>query len=201
MSLTEVWAPDQISKSIPVLFPQLQNAHVTSPIVPTWDSSRPWILVHKTKQNVGDRLSACSLCHRCVPLSKGGGGHPCLEVLGWETSSSSSHLSPVLQDPSSVIFRLKQLVDCLPGCQTHVCPNDQIRGSPPSPSFISLPCFNQHFFCSSFHHTFHQFCSKVLFQRQNTKRDGFSGWWDDSGGSGELLTEVSVALQFNYRAR
>lgn len=175
MSSTKVWAPDQISKSIHVfLFPQLQNAPVTSP-------------------RIGDWLSVCSLCHRCVPLSKGGGrshvfGSSVVRNFLWFFSSLPSPARSV------IIFGLKRLVDCLPGCQTHVSPNDQIRGSPPSHPFISLPCFNQHFFCSSFRHTFHQFCSNVLFQRQNTKRDGFSGWWEDSGGSGELLTEVSVAL-------
>lgn len=130
----------------------------------------------------GQALSMQFVSQMCPTVQRWGRSHV------FESSVVINFLWFLSSLPTSVIiFRLKRLlVDCLPGCQTHACPNDQIRGSPPSHSFISLPCFNQHFFCSSFRHTFHQFCSNVPFQRQNTKRDGFSGWWGDSGGEGSF---------------
>lgn len=103
--------------------------------------------------------------------------------------------SPPSPARSVIIFRLKRLVNCLPGCQRHVCPNDHIRRSPPppTPSFLSPVLISTSFARPSATHSIN-FAATSLFKGKTQSGMDFSGWWGDSGGSGELLTEVSVAL-------
>lgn len=120
----------------------------------------------------------------------------------WKVWGEKFPLVLLISPRSVIIFRLKRLFDCLPGCQTHVCPNDQIRGSPhPPPLFLSPVLISTSFAHSSTH------IPSILQQSPLSKAKHKAGWilglvgWfrGEWGASHRSISGSTIQLQGSLR--